>query len=220
MNNLDDRDIRQRDLIPPEKLSQTDVTIVGVGAIGRQVALQLAAIGVPKIKLIDFDSVEVENLAAQGFFETDLGKSKVSAVSGLCKQINSKISVPTVNRKFSNLSFTGGVIFCCVDSIDTRKEIFQQVRSRADLWIDGRMSAEYLRVLSVYNDETGDWYEENEIFPSSESFQGSCTAKTTIYCSNIAAGVMVAQFAKWLRGCEIDRLVELNTLTNEMRARS
>ena len=37
-------------------------TVVGVGAIGRQVALQLAAIGIPKLQLIDHDTVEPVNL--------------------------------------------------------------------------------------------------------------------------------------------------------------
>ena len=39
-----DRDLRQRDLIPPELLSTYQCTVIGVGAIGRQVALQLSLI--------------------------------------------------------------------------------------------------------------------------------------------------------------------------------
>jgi phosphoglycerate dehydrogenase-like enzyme len=42
-----DRDIRQRDIVPPERLAQCHAVVIGVGAIGRQVALQLAAVGVP-----------------------------------------------------------------------------------------------------------------------------------------------------------------------------
>lgn len=45
--NHEERYSRQRDLVPQEKLKGCRVTVVGVGAIGRQVALQLAAIGVP-----------------------------------------------------------------------------------------------------------------------------------------------------------------------------
>jgi hypothetical protein len=39
---IPDRDLRQRDIVPPERLAACRATIVGVGAIGRQVALQLA----------------------------------------------------------------------------------------------------------------------------------------------------------------------------------
>ena len=38
---IPDRDLRQRDIVPPEALAQCKATVVGVGAIGRQVALQL-----------------------------------------------------------------------------------------------------------------------------------------------------------------------------------
>ena len=47
---------RQLDLVPTERLAQEPVSIIGVGAIGRQVALQLAAVGVRQLQLIDFDS--------------------------------------------------------------------------------------------------------------------------------------------------------------------
>lgn len=47
---------RQRDAVPADRLAECDVTIVGVGALGRQVALQLAAIGAPRLTLIDFDN--------------------------------------------------------------------------------------------------------------------------------------------------------------------
>ena len=41
-----DRYSRQRDIIPLERLAACRATVIGVGAIGRQVALQLAAMGV------------------------------------------------------------------------------------------------------------------------------------------------------------------------------
>lgn len=50
-----DRFVRQRDLVPREKLASVLVTVIGVGAVGRQVALQVAAIGAPRMQLIDFD---------------------------------------------------------------------------------------------------------------------------------------------------------------------
>ena len=210
-----DRDIRQRELIPPEKLLDTKVTVVGVGAIGRQVTLQLAAIGVPKIQIIDFDLVEAENLAAQGFYESDMGRSKVGAVKDICMAINPSIEVTTASGKFRSMQFTGGVFMCCVDGIDTRKSIFNSVKGRADLFVDGRMSAEYMRILTAYNNESQEYY-LTTLFPSEEAHNDSCTAKTTIYCANIAAGMMVAQFAKWLRGHNIDKDIDVNLLTNEM----
>ena len=53
-----DRFQRQTDLVPLGGLAELEVTIIGVGAVGRQVAVQLAAMGVRHLQLIDFDRVE------------------------------------------------------------------------------------------------------------------------------------------------------------------
>ena len=45
--------------MPRDRLADIKATVIGVGAIGRQVALQLAAIGVPRFQLVDFDVVDL-----------------------------------------------------------------------------------------------------------------------------------------------------------------
>ena len=61
-----ERDLRQRDLVPAEALAACHAVVIGVGAIGRQVALQLAAVGIPLLILYDHDTVEEVNLAPPG----------------------------------------------------------------------------------------------------------------------------------------------------------
>lgn len=213
---FENRYSRQEDLVPRDELDTQLVTIIGCGAIGRQVAIQCAAIGVPRIKLIDFDTVEPENLAPQGFMEEDLNRSKVDAVAEMCKKINSEINITTINEAFDEQMFSLGVVFCCVDKIKIREQIFNAIGNKCDLFIDGRMSSEYMRVLSCFDDNSKQYYSEKAIFPEQEAFTGSCTAKTTIYCSNIVAGFMVANFAKWLRDVEIEKDIKLNLLVNEL----
>ena len=60
--NEQNRFIRQAELVPRDRLSGLKITVIGVGAIGRQVALQLASIGVTHLQLIDFDRVEAANI--------------------------------------------------------------------------------------------------------------------------------------------------------------
>src|ERR1043166_7543057 len=67
-----DRYQRQSAILPIERLQDCPVTIIGVGAIGRQVALQLAVMGVGPLTLIDHDTVEAVNLGAQGYLDDDL----------------------------------------------------------------------------------------------------------------------------------------------------
>ena len=94
----DERYSRQKDIVPPERIAACKATVIGVGAIGRQVALQLTAMGIPRLQLVDHDRVETSNLASQGYLESDLGRPKVEATADLCRQINSDIDIRIAGR--------------------------------------------------------------------------------------------------------------------------
>ena len=49
-----------------------------------------------------------------------------------------------------------------------------------------------------------------------EAYAGSCTSKSTIYSAGIAAGLMVGQFARWLRGLPVVPDQTLNLLAAEL----
>lgn len=215
MSELAERDMRQRGILDPERLNSMDVAVIGVGAIGRQAALQLAAIGVNNLELYDFDHVEVVNLAAQGFFEKDLGEPKVTAVANACREINSEINVAAFNTRYTKFTKLPPVVFCCVDSIEVRKLIWEHAGQDADCFIDARMSAETMRVFTATVAGGREHY-PTTLFAAEDAFVGTCTAKTTIYCANIAAGIMVSQLSKWLRGMPAEAEVGFNLLANEL----
>src|SRR5687767_8073444 len=116
------RDARQRDLVPPARLARCHAVVVGVGSVGRQVALQLAAMGVPAMTLYDPDMVSPENLGPQGFWETDIGDLKVHAVANVCHHQHPRMELHAVAARFRRsgpgLWPTGRdvVVFVCVDS--------------------------------------------------------------------------------------------------------
>jgi len=56
------------------------------------------------------------------------------------------------------------------------------------------------------------------LFGAEQAYAGSCTAKSTLYTASIAAGLMVGQFAKWLRNLPVDRDLTLNLLSAELVA--
>ena len=114
-----DRFLRQRDLVSTESLSKTAVTIIGVGAIGRQVALQLAALGVMKIQLIDFDDVELHNVTNQGYRMSEVGKAKVSATTAAIAEVDPAIEVDSIVDRFRIRQSINEEVFCCVDSISS-----------------------------------------------------------------------------------------------------
>ena len=206
---------RQKDIVPAEKLASCKVTVVGVGAVGRQVALQLAAIGISYLQLIDFDTVEESNLASQGYLENDLTRPKVQATADLCQQISQRLETQEVNGRFRKGMEVGNILFNCVDSIDIRRLIWNAVKDRVSFYCDSRMAAEVLRIITAL-DEASRTYYPKTLFRGEEAYQASCTAKTTIYCANIAAGLMLTQFTKYLRGLPIDPDIQFNLLTTEL----
>ena len=54
------------------------------------------------------------------------------------------------------------------------------------------------------------------LFAAEESFQGACTAKSTIFTANIAAGLMLEQFTRWLRRLPVDPDLQFNLLSSEI----
>ena len=73
MITQDSRFQRQTDLVPHQRLNALRLTVIGIGAIGRQVSLQLAAMGARSIQLIDFDVVEPTNVTTQAYMADDIG---------------------------------------------------------------------------------------------------------------------------------------------------
>jgi hypothetical protein len=215
MIRAEERYSRQKDIVPPEGIAACQATVIGVGAIGRQVALQLTAMGTPRLQLVDFDLVETSNLASQGYLEEDLGKLKVEATAAQCRRINSGIEITALAERFRRSMEIGNAVFDCVDTIDVRRLIWEAVKNAALFYVDGRMSAEVLRVLTACDSPSRQHY-PTTLFRTEEAFVGPCTAKTTIYCANMAAGLMVAQFTKYLRQLPVDPDIQLNLLASEL----
>ena len=91
---------RQKDIVPADRLADCKATVIGVGAIGRQVALQLTAMGAKNIQIVDHDEVEISNLASQGYWEDDLEKNKVDATGEACLKINKDLKLMKMPNKF------------------------------------------------------------------------------------------------------------------------
>lgn len=77
------------------------------------------------------------------------------------------------------------------------------------------MSAETLRVLTACDSKSRKYY-PSTLFSAEEAYIGPCTAKTTIYCANVAAGLMIAQFTQCLRQLPVEPDIQLNLLASEL----
>jgi len=204
-------------LVPQHRLANLKVSVIGVGAIGRQVALQLAAIGVRRLQLVDFDAVDFTNVTTQGYRTRDVGRLKVEAAAEALCEIDESVELELVRDRYRPRLAVGEAVFCCVDSISAREAIWRSVQEGYGFWADGRMRGEVLRVLAA-GDEAGRRHYGTTLFAQAEAQVGGCTSRSTIYAASIAAGLMVHQLARWLRGMPIDGDLSLNLLAAELNA--
>ena len=92
-----------RHLIMPEvgmdgqlKLKQAKVLLVGTGGLGAPLGLYLAAAGVGRLGLVDFDVVDFTNLQRQVTFGTsDVGRKKLDAAKDRLANLNPTIQIDT-----------------------------------------------------------------------------------------------------------------------------
>ena len=84
-------------------------------------------------------------------------------------------------------------------------------------WSDGRMLADVIRVLAAADPAARRHY-ASTLFSAEAAQRGSCTSRSTIYSASIAAGIMVHQFTRWLRGLPLDRDTTVNLLAGEWSA--
>ena len=69
-------------------LAKKTVGIAGAGGLGSNCAVALARVGIGKLIIADFDSIDESNLNRQYFFHDQIGQKKVFALSDNIKRIN------------------------------------------------------------------------------------------------------------------------------------
>src|ERR1700761_473362 len=109
---LNNDEIRRysRHLILPEvglagqkKICAASVLCIGAGGLGSPIAMYLAAAGIGKIGLVDFDTVDFSNLQRQIIHGTkDVGRPKAESARDTINRINPNVEVVIHNTRISS----------------------------------------------------------------------------------------------------------------------
>lgn len=84
----------------PFLLSQKVVLVLGCGGIGSHIAWNLTVLGIGKIYLLDYDTVEISNLNRQLMFDIgDIGKLKTEVLTEKLIKINPSLEIVPINIK-------------------------------------------------------------------------------------------------------------------------
>lgn len=112
-----------------EALRNSVALVVGLGGLGCPVALYLAAAGIGKLILVDFDSVDLSNLQRQiAHSQAMIGENKAESVARIVRTINSDVALVVHQQKAEQaalqaLAGQADVVVDCTDSYASRSNI-------------------------------------------------------------------------------------------------
>ncbi|WP_353571039.1 molybdopterin-synthase adenylyltransferase MoeB [Candidatus Albibeggiatoa sp. nov. BB20] len=168
------------DLIGQQRLLNAKVMIIGLGGLGAPASLYLAAAGIGKLVLCDFDQVELSNLQRQITHHTaNIGQYKVDSALQQLKANNPECQIETFYQSFDTdtLSQQLGnidVVLDCTDNLTTRLQINQAcVQTKTPL-----VSAAAIRMegqISVFLNQTEQDPCYRCLYQTEQDLQETCT---------------------------------------------
>jgi molybdopterin/thiamine biosynthesis adenylyltransferase len=123
-------------------ISSSHVIIVGVGALGCEIAKNLTLVGVGRLTLIDMDIIETSNLSRQMLFtEEDKGKLKTEVAKEKLKVLNPDVEIIAYTKKFQELPMSvfesADIIAGGLDSFKARFALNRLAHELSIPYVDG-----------------------------------------------------------------------------------
>jgi len=195
--------MRQKDLFDPIK-QRFKIIVLGTGAIGSFVTLNLAKLGFNDILVYDYDKVESYNIPNQFFKISDIGKFKVDALKETVKEF-ADVDIETEKKKVTkNTEFPVGLnnlFILAFDTLRERKKIFNKLKEIRNCYVmDIRVGGEEynIQTINLFKDEEiKEWEKSFNIIPA----ELSCSAKSICY-TNLSVTSEVCNIVKKLNNNE------------------
>lgn len=202
--------LRQLNLIDPSQIGSKSISLVGVGATGSFVAMNLAQMGWGDykrgqgvLKIFDGDVVEEHNLANQIYEPEHIGIPKVEALKSIIQrkcgfEIDAHNEMVTDQKKVQST-----YVFILTDTMSSREEIFDKCLRfsfNTDLVIETRMGLRDGRVYAFNpndHDQVSEW--KSTLYTDKEAEVSLCGSSSSIvttvsFLASIASGRVIQHF--------------------------
>lgn len=119
----------QFDVAGQQRLLDSHALIIGMGGLGSPVAAYLAAAGVGRLTLVDYDTVDLSNLQRQILHGSqDIGRAKVDSARDSLLALNPEVEVRALNLKLDDEALdevvaAADVVIDACDNFATRFQI-------------------------------------------------------------------------------------------------
>lgn len=188
----------------PHVFADRRVDVIGCGAVGARIAMELGCFGIANLHLWDGDRIESHNVANQRpYVQADLGKMKVEALADHLEAAT--LRRPHIHPQYlRHPAELGNVVFLAVDTMAARKQIFDQslhLKFDTQYVIEVRMGVDELRVYGLNPRERHQvalW--RASLSDDKDTKESVCQTQTTVGdAASITAGLAVARFRHWYR---------------------
>ncbi len=118
-----------------EKISQSCITIFGIGGLGSVCSLYLSNAGVGKINLVDFDTVDETNLPRQIIYRPDqIGINKALAAQETLNSLNPETKISAISERImgdrlEKIVNDSDLVIDATDNLSSRLQINDACRS-------------------------------------------------------------------------------------------
>jgi molybdopterin/thiamine biosynthesis adenylyltransferase len=223
-----------------DKVQAAKVMIVGAGALGNEVAKNLALMGVGHLFILDFDTIEAANLSRSVLFrERDNGRPKAEIAATRLRELNPDVHIQYFHGDVRTQVGLGvfrrmDAIIGCLDNREARLAVNRFCYWLKKPWVDGAIQ-ELLGLVRVFIPGEGACFEctLTEQARREISMRYSCPllARANILLGKVPTtptiasiiGAMQAQEAlKLIHGMPVEagKVAHFNGMTNQMHTTS
>lgn len=143
-----------------ERLLQSTVVVIGIGALGTTIANNLVRSGIGTIRIVDRDLVELSNLQRQMLFdEQDIGEAKALAAARKLQAINSTVTIESIvdDVNYANVERIiegADLVMDGTDNMETRFLLNDACIKNGIPWVYGGAVGSYGMTMNIIPGET------------------------------------------------------------------
>ena len=200
---------RQHGFYNPTEHPGDAVTFIGVGGIGSFAAFATGKLGVPKITLVDDDTVELHNAPNQMHAATDIGKPKVDVTAEMIRAHSGDlVTVCPVNGKHDAVPQYSGVVVSGLDSMAARQAVWdEKIKGNVavNLYVDARIAGQLILIYAVPNPYLPDVQEHYEatLHSDDEAERAPCTERGIIDVGFQCGALLSRMLCRYFTGEQI-----------------
>ena len=170
------------------------ITIVGLGGVGKGIAVNLALNG-HSLEVYDGDTVELHNCIPQGYYPTQIGMKKTLALKQELDFYPNNVNYNGIY--WEDYCDLNNNVIACPDKMNVRVDMFNEWFDREQIndnfFIDIRMLAEYFEIYFITSDKRHELEKEYRAkgLSDEEPAPVNCTFTQTRYVANMCHGKVV-----------------------------